>query len=220
MILFTEWITEKAELIPSIIWEEKELAKLQFPDTSTTLLRDVSNSQHARWAIFYSKYRPLMLAYLTSHFPQLEGEDVIQETFLALSKIMLNYNYEPLEKGHFHNYVIGVLRNKALMSLERKSRMIEITRGFVSEQASNSALHQDQIDEDWRKSIFHMALERFLSDKSVHNRTKEIFKRLAVNAEKPEQIALAYGVTRNMVDQIKSRSIAKLKKIINELESV
>ena len=44
--------------------------------------------------------------------------------------------------------------------------------------------------------------------------------RAAVNGEKPEDVAEAFGVTRNSVDQVKSRLIDKLREVIEQLESV
>ena len=39
------------------------------PETSTTLLRDLAcDSQHARWAEFVARYRPMMDAYMREHF--------------------------------------------------------------------------------------------------------------------------------------------------------
>ena len=60
----------------------------QVPDTSTTLLRDVADSSHARWSVSYSRYQPMMLAYLREHFPSLDADDIIQDTFVALAKIL------------------------------------------------------------------------------------------------------------------------------------
>ena len=53
------------------------------PETSTTLLRNVTDAEHPRWPEFVAKYRPMMEAYLNAHFPTLEADDVIQETFAA-----------------------------------------------------------------------------------------------------------------------------------------
>ncbi len=38
------------------------------PETSTTLLKDIANGENARWAEFVARYRPMMLAYMKSHF--------------------------------------------------------------------------------------------------------------------------------------------------------
>jgi DNA-directed RNA polymerase sigma subunit (sigma70/sigma32) len=41
--------------------------------------------------------------------------------------------------------------------------------------------------------------------------------RVAVNNESPESVANAYCITRNNVDQIKNRMIAKLREIVSRL---
>ena len=85
------------------------------PDTSTTLLRDLaSDSRHPRWTEFVARYRPVMEAYLHERFPRVDADDAIQETLLAVVKVLPHYRYDPEEKGAFHNYLVGILRNKAL----------------------------------------------------------------------------------------------------------
>ena len=65
------------------------------PETSTTLLSNVRDAEHPRWPEFVAKYRPMMEAYLNAHFPTLEADDVIQETFAALCSILPSYIYDP-----------------------------------------------------------------------------------------------------------------------------
>ena len=47
-------------------------------------------------------------------FPDLEPEDAIQETLLALVDALPTYRYVPGETGCFHNYLTGILWHKAL----------------------------------------------------------------------------------------------------------
>ena len=48
---------------------------------------------------------------MRERFPSVEADDVIQETFLGVIKALPNYKYDPDEKGSFHNYLTGILRN-------------------------------------------------------------------------------------------------------------
>ena len=64
----------------------------------------------------------MMLAYLKAHFPTLEAEDILQETFVALASVLPHYKYAPDETGHFHNYLTGILRNKSLKRCEKLAR--------------------------------------------------------------------------------------------------
>ena len=63
---------------------------------------------------------------MRERFPSVEADDVIQETLIALIKAFPVYHYSPEEKGHFRNYLTGILRNKALKSLRDERRQAEI----------------------------------------------------------------------------------------------
>ena len=45
-----------------------------------------------------------------------------------------------------------------------------------------------------------------------------MFARVAVNGEKPDDVAAAFGIERNAVDQMKSRMMARLKDLVAALE--
>ncbi len=195
------------------------------PETSTTLLRNVRDAEHPRWPEFVAKYRPMMEAYLKSHFPSIEADDVIQETFAALCGILPGYIYDPDERGHFRNYLTGILRNKARRALRKSNRQAEIKdmadahTGRARTPAAPQSVVQDD-DQSWREAIFEIALRRFLSDESVADRTKRIFERTALNGESPESVAASFKMTRHAVDQAKSRAMARLRELVKELESV
>ncbi len=76
--------------------------------------------QHERWGEFVTRYRPMMEAFMRERFPSLEADDIIQETLIALCKILPSYRYAPDEKGHFRNFLTGILRNKARTALRKE----------------------------------------------------------------------------------------------------
>ena len=62
------------------------------PTTSTTLLRDIAqDAQNVRWGEFVARYRPMMEAFMRERFPSLEADDVIQETLIALCRVLPSY---------------------------------------------------------------------------------------------------------------------------------
>ena len=188
------------------------------PDTSTTLLRDVADSQHARWAVFHSRYEPMMQAFMRERFPSLDADDIIQETFLALAKILPRYVYNPKENGHFHNYLTGILRNKALKALVARTRDAKL-----KERAVGSRVPRDRENESdykaWRESIYEIALQQLLADDAIHERTKQVFVRLAVDGEKPEAVAASFGIKRGAVDMMKARCIKRLQELVEALKN-
>ncbi len=190
------------------------------PETSTTLLRDIASSaQHARWAEFHSRYEPMMRAFLQSRFPSLDADDVIQEVFVALTKILPNYSYNPKENGFFHNYLTGVVRNKALKALVSKERE-ELVKKRAAAEMSAATPERDSEYKSWRESIYEIALQQFLADESIQDRTKQVFVRLTVNGEKPEDIARSLGITRASIDNMKARATARLKALVDSLKDL
>ena len=200
----------------------KNMARI--PTTSMTLLRDVaSDSQHARWSEFVERYRPMMEAYLHERFPHVDADDMVQETLVALIKSMPAYRYVPEETGHFRNYLTGILRHKALRSTERSNRQGKLKNDYAYAMARkvDGTIHlEDGGDDEWRRSLMEIALGQFLADESINARTREVFRRVAVNGEKPVSVAESFGISRNAVDQIKDRARRRLKDIIKALEEV
>ena len=187
----------------------------KIPTTSTTLLRDIAqDAQNVRWGEFVTRYRPMMEAFRRERFPSLEADDSIQETLVALCRVLPSYRYAPDDKGHFHNYLTGILRNKALRAL-RKRKQDEALR---ADYANGENLFIDE--QSYRESLFELALRQFLSDDSIADRTKRIFERTAMNGESPESVAESFKVTRHAVDQAKSRAMIHLREIMKGLESL
>ena len=197
----------------------------EIPETSTTLLRDLAqDSQHARWGEFVARYRPMMEAFMRERFPSVEADDVIQETLIALIKAFPVYHYSPEEKGHFRNYLTGILRNKALKSLRDERRQTEIVaelRGVPTRRDGRAASPLAADDEQsWRESIFEIALQQLFADGAIADRTKQVFRRVAVNGEKPDDVAVSFGIERNAVDQMKARMMTRLRELVAALEKV
>ena len=190
------------------------------PTTSTTLLRDLAqDSQHARWGEFVARYRPMMEAFMRERFPSLDADDVIQETLIELIKVFPVYRYTPEEKGHFHNYLTGILRHRALRLLGEEKARAERWGQYAKEvEGSPSLTGADTAA--WRRSLMEIALQQLLADDSIHERTRQVFARVAVNGETPEDVATSFGITRNAVDQMKSRMMLRLRELVFALERV
>lgn len=188
------------------------------PLTSASLLAVLgADAQSARWAEFVKMYEPMMRAYLASHFPYVDADDILQETFLALVAALPEYRYDVAANGHFRNYLTGVLRHKALHGIARNTR--ELVKRSAAAQEPVPPPESADADEErtWRTSVFEIALAQFMADESTAARTKEIFRRVALGGEAPEAVASAFDISRNAVDQIKNRTIQRLRKTVDAL---
>lgn len=162
----------------------------------------------------------MMAAYLAAHFPALDADDMIQETFVALFNVLPRYRYAPDETGRFRNYLTGILRRRALKQCERMAKdqtaKAELQKSF--DEASRMQ-HPDDYAE-WRKAILEIAMRAILDDGGIPEKSKQIFQRLTVDGVAPDEVANAYGTSRNNIDKTKSRMIARIREIVRALEDV
>lgn len=188
------------------------------PETSTTLLKGIANGENARWTEFVARYRPMMLSYTKSHFPAVDADDAVQETLIALSNVISNYRYAPDETGRFRNYLTGILRRKALKQYEKadKERM---AKAELRELEDAGAAFGSLDDADsWKDAVLEIAMRQILDDDNIPDKSKQIFQRLTVDGVSPDEVAVAYGTSRNNVDKTKSRMIVRLREIVRTLE--
>ena len=61
-------------------------------------------------------------------------------------------------------------------------------------------------------------MRQILDDDKISDKSKQIFQRLTVDGVSPDEVAAAYGTSRNNVDKTKSRMIARLSEIVRALE--
>ena len=162
----------------------------------------------------------MMEEYLRVHFPGLESEDIISETLVALVDVLKNYRYAPDETGSFHNYLTGILKHKALYRRKMAERHAKNVAAF-EDSAKNSddsvALAEEQ---EWKETVFAIAVQQLLSDETIQERTKQVFLRVAINHESPDAVADSFGIKRNAVDQMKSRMMTKLREIVESLKAI
>lgn len=194
----------------------------QVPTTSITLLRDISgDAMHARWGEFVGRYRPMMEAFLRERFPHLDADDIIQETLIALVEKLPQYKYDPKETGHFHNYLTGVLKRKALRACSQNKRRGEAMADYKQNVlTSTTGTIAGEEEKRWRESMYEIALAQILADDSIQSRTKQIFIRTAIDGENPEEVAKSFGIKRNTVDQAKNRIIEKMRALVEQLGGV
>ena len=188
------------------------------PKTSITLLKAIANdTTSVRWTEFCRAYDGPMHAFLAARYPDVDANDAIQETLLVLVRVLPEYTYLPDEKGHFRNYLFGILKYRALDLLRRRSRderLVERLKGCTEDSVDPRAAQSEEEERAWRESAREAALEQLLANTQIAENTRQIFRHVALCHEKPEDVAAAFGTTRNNVDQIKKRMVAKLHELV------
>ena len=195
---------------------------MEIPATSVSLLKDLaSGTAAARWTEFYRRYEPVMRAFLKMRFPSVDADDAIQESMVALMKALPEYRYTPDRNGHFRNYLVGIVRHKALDASRREAARNALKSTIAKEEQERmrqfQAVDTQNDDDSWRHSAMEAALEQVLEDDSISARTREVFRHVALMHEQPEDVARQFGITRNSVDQIKSRMISRLAGLVSAM---
>ena len=188
-----------------------------------------ADAESVRWTEFARKYKPVMQGYLRARYPSLEPEDAMQETMIALMKALPNYHYTPDAKGHFRNYLIGILSHKAADLLAKRANESDkkdrFSRDSKSERNHSAkefcarplAEAETAAEEDFRQAALEAAIDQLLSDNRIQSTTREVFRHIALMHEEPEAVARAFGLKRNNVDQIKNRMIRRLADMVKAM---
>lgn len=185
------------------------------PKTSQSLLKSLGkNPTSVRWFDFVKIYQPIMEDFCKSRFPNLDSDELIQETLIALISVLPNYQYEPEARGLFHNYLLGILKNKAYTRYAKNRKIKQREEGWALEQFL--ALQSKEFEE-LRQAKVDIAIRELLADSALHDKSKEIFVEVAIKGKAPADVATAFGMTRNAVDQIRSRLTARLREIVDSL---
>ena len=194
------------------------------PVTSISLLKVLGeDSQSPRWTEFARKYASTIDGFLYRYFPTVDADEVVNETLIALVNKLPLYEYDPDTKGHFRNYLIGIVRFKAIEQLKRRKREAEFKEELETKAKLDWEYGQQSYSVDlrnWQREAYEAALAQFMADKSISTRDKEIFRRVALQEESPEDVADIFGIKRNNVDQIKARMVAKLKELALQYANV
>ncbi len=185
------------------------------PTTSISLLKDLaSGCSNARWSEFVRRYDGFMRDFLMRHYPSVDADDVLQNVFISLTTALPNYHYTPDAKGHFHNYLAGVLRHKAADAIRKRTTESERLKDYANDRAARL---RETSDADWREALMHAALEQLMADDAIVPRNREIFRHVALLGEAPERVAADFGVTRGNVDVIKKRLLGRLQELVSSM---
>ena len=187
------------------------------PVTSVSLLKVLGeDAQSPRWTEFAKKYASTIDGYLLKEFPDVDKDEVVNDTLIVLTKKLPFYKYDPDTKGHLRNYLLGIVKWKAReqrKKLDRdKKRKVAIKAKIKFELECKKKSYSVN-SRNWQKEAFEVARVQFMANPNLNPRDKEIFRRIVFCKESPADVAAIFGITRNNVDQIKARMMTKFKEL-------
>jgi RNA polymerase sigma-70 factor (ECF subfamily) len=181
-------------------------------DTRKTLIARlrITNSDTRSWAEFYDLYWKLVYSVaLKAGLSPSDAEDVVQETFLKVSKHIKKFEYDP-HKGRFRNWLCLITKQQ-VANHYRKSKKLPELPSFWNEDPDKPFTEipdpTNQWDDIWEaedhKHTMHLAMTR-LQDK-VKPKQYQIFRAHCIKGMSVESVTEILEVSANEVYLAKSR---------------
>lgn len=185
-----------------------------FPDTPVTLLARIAveatgqRTDEAAWVRLFNLYAPAIRRFAELQgTPSAESEDVTQEIFLRLVAILRGGRYRA-DAGRFRCYLATLVRNE-LVSRWRKvqARAACVPLDAVPDEAIATLPPEAAalLDAKWRLARHEAAVEHALTKTALSRQSREIYRAYALEGRPIDEVASAFGVSRNVVAQVKTR---------------
>ena len=208
---------------------------IDFPDTPTRLLRTmtehpVTDEENAAWTEFVELYEPVIRAYVTvGGVAPPDMDDTVQNVFVRLVGILRRGGYDR-SKGRFRAYLKVVMRRVIIDLFRRQTaaRMDvqvpfeeEETDGLSNLPEAMASLSPDaaaEFEAKWQKARLAAALNHIFTQTAISEQSREIYRAHALNGEDAREVARRFGVTPEVVRQVKSRINRMVAALVRRME--
>ena len=183
------------------------------PDTPVTLIArmaaQMTGENEAGWVRFFNLYQPVIRHFARAAGEKSDEEDVAQDVLLKLVDVFRNGAYTP-EKGRFRAYLAAITR-RVVINRWQKAQARAAGR-HVSLDDAESPLElavppeaAELLDAKWRLAQHTAAVEHVLTRTALAQKSKDIYRAYVLEEKPIGEVAKAFGVSRNVVSQVKTR---------------
>jgi len=199
-----------------------------FPDTPQTLLRKIAElaagDDAAEWAAFVELYTPPLKSFIRTINANLSPEaveDAVQDVFIRLVDVLREGKIDRA-KGRFRAYLASMTRR---LLIDRYREALVRPGVVPSPSPSPSPMDLSSLpasdalssvdpgmlfDMRWRLAVRVAAIDHVLTKTAVSEQSKAIYRALqglssGFEGLSPHEIAIRFGVTYDVVKQVKSR---------------
>jgi RNA polymerase sigma factor (sigma-70 family) len=181
--------------------------------TRASLLDRIKNPEDQEsWKEFFDRYSKLIYSVAAkSGLNHTEAEEVVQETFITLSKTMPNFSYDPTKS--FKSWLLKVTGRKVLDQFRKRKRQRNFNEPSTVRDGRTATIERipdpkssdvDSIfEEEWRERIFELAVEKVKL--KVQASDFQIFDLYVIKKWPPGKVASTLGIKRGRVYVAKFR---------------
>jgi RNA polymerase sigma factor (sigma-70 family) len=194
--------------------------------TSATLLNRLRDLEdQAGWQEFFGRYWKLIYTVARrSGFSEAAAEDIVQETFIVVSRHMPQFRYDPAA-GSFKNWLLQITRSRIYDALRRTrskqkdgytTREVRLSTSVMEScPAADAATLEEMWEEEWRKHWIEKALERMKQTSDL--REFQMFYLHVIKNVAARDVAKGFGAKLPEVYFAKYKLSARLKRELNRV---
>jgi RNA polymerase sigma-70 factor (ECF subfamily) len=195
--------------------------------TRATLILRLKNWQdQASWQEFFDSYWRLIYGVARkSGMTDVQAQDVVQETMVAVAKHMPTFTYDP-RLGSFKAWLLNMTRWRILDQF-RKRRTVDMTppetgdsttgTSFTNRVADPAGQQFDEVWElEWQQNLLAAALDHV--KRRMDPQKYQIFDLYVNKGWAPEKVAQSFGIPVDQVYLAKHRVTRAIKGEVERLE--
>jgi RNA polymerase sigma factor (sigma-70 family) len=193
------------------------------PATRQSLLVRLKDPQDGQaWAEFVAIYGPLIDRLARARgFQEADAADLVQEVFRTVAGAIDRYDPDPA-RGSFRGWLCRIARNLMINLLAARRIRPQATgdsnvREMLERVPAPDSAETAQFDAEFRRRLFHWAADQVRGE--FRESTWKAFWLTAVDGQEPGAAAEAVGISVGAVYIAKSRVMARLRAVIEEVES-
>ena len=212
-----------------------------FPETSFTLLEKIGRlapgQDEAAWQRLWELYAPALRQFVIWKGGERMADDIVQQVLIKLVDVLRSGQYKA-EKGRFHSYLATMAYNEIHMQrrkeiARRQDDHISI-ENFVDEGSDKDQKKSEtpdalkatdapaghSLDEDWRRALVAAATEHVLTKTALSDRDRAVYRQFRQEERPLEEVARAFGLSRNNVSKICSRIDQRIVAVGREMANL
>ena len=207
---------------------------IEFPNTPTELLRTMAArpataDEESAWAQFVELYEPVIRAFAAiESVPASDIDDVVQDVFARLLGIMRRDGYDR-SRGRFRTYLRTIMRRVLIDRFRRQTADRAQLHEPLNEDETQVAVDQQTLasmppdaaaafDEKWNRAQFKALLEHVFTRTAISDQSRAIYRAHVLEGEDAASVAHRFGVTPEVVRQVKSRINRMISALAKRLE--
>ena len=194
-----------------------------FPPTSVTMIAKIHDlgpgADAAQWVRFWNMYSLAIRQFAALKGGEENADDIVMQVLGKLVEVLREGKYSP-EKGKFHSYLATMIVNEVYMAHRRNiaragDRKVSIDSSSTTNEGDDTDTLADtlvapqqsstQIDDDWRKAVLKSATEHVLTKTALSDRDRAVYRAYGIEGRDIGEVAKEFGISRNLVSQIKVR---------------